>query len=68
MRRVKMGNQFEQNGGKQMGGGPRGSDQQAPGGSSGTGGYGKIQDRMQGQEEQGADAALGTRADPQRGF
>jgi hypothetical protein len=47
-----MANQYEPNGGRQVGGGPERSDQQAGGGSSGTGGYGKIQDRMQGREEQ----------------
>lgn len=46
-----MANQYEPNGGRQVGGGPERSDQQAGGGSRGTGGYGKIQDRMQGREE-----------------
>lgn len=59
-----MGNQYEDKGGRQLGGGPGTSDNAAPGGSSGTGGYGNIQDRMQGQEEQGADAAAETRPDP----
>ncbi|MDB5698472.1 MAG: hypothetical protein JWN69_1276 [Alphaproteobacteria bacterium] len=50
-----MANQYQQKGGRQVGGGPEASDQQAGGGSSGTGGYGKIQDRMQGRQEQGID-------------
>lgn len=54
----------DQVGGRQVGGGPGRSHMAAPGGSSGAGGYGNIQDRMQGEEEQGADAAMGQRADP----
>ena len=42
--------------GRQLGGGPGPSDNKAPGGSSGTGGYGNIQDRMQGRDEQGIDS------------
>lgn len=40
-------------GGRQIGGGPEGADIQAPGGSSGTGGYGKMQDQqnLQGQAD-----------------
>ena len=58
-----MANQYEPNGGRQVGGGPERSDRQAGGGSSGTGGYGKIQDRIQGREEQGDEANV--RRDPQ---
>jgi len=58
-----MVNQYEPNGGRQVGGGADRSDQQAGGGSSGTGGYGKIQDRRQGREEQGDEANV--RRDPQ---
>ena len=59
-----MANQYEPNGGRQVGGGPERSDQQAGGGSRGTGGYGKIQDRMQGREEQGGDRDAQSRAAP----
>lgn len=51
-----MANQGSTSGGRQLGGGPGPSDNKAPGGSSGTGGYGNIQDRMQGREEQGIDS------------
>lgn len=50
------------NHGRQLGGGPGRSDNNAPGGSSGTGGYGNVQDRMQGRDEQGIDS----RPDPQQ--
>ena len=45
--------------GRQAGGGPRPSDMEAPGGSSGTGGYGKAQNQMfhQGQHDQSTQRA-----------
>lgn len=63
-------------GGRQIGGGPDPSDNRAPGGSSGTGGYGRMQNQqnMQGQEDRNlggmrSDPALsrGERFDEQQG-
>ena len=47
----------------QAGGGPTPSDRAAPGGSSGTGGYGKAQNQQfhQGQQEQRSTAEEGDR-------
>lgn len=41
--------------------GPGASDNRAPGGSRGTGGYGNIQDRQQGRDEQGIDSEAAQR-------
>jgi hypothetical protein len=46
--------QSEREGGRQMGGGPGEADMAAPGGSSGTGGYGNAQDRQDRGEDEGA--------------
>ena len=40
-------------GGRQVGGGPSAADMAAPGGSSGTGGYGKAQNQQLHQGQQG---------------
>ena len=71
-----MANQINENGGRQVGGGPKRSDSQAPGGSSGTGGYGNAQNQQfhQGQQDgslsgRDSDPALdrGDRFDEQQG-
>ena len=58
-------------GGTQKGGGPGASDQGAPGGSSGTGGYGKGQNQAnhQGQDNPygGAQSGYGSGQDLDRG-
>lgn len=63
-------------GGRQIGGGPEASDNAAPGGSSGAGGYGKMQNQqnMQGQQDKNLsglrsdeDLSRGERFDEQQG-
>lgn len=63
-----MANQQDQSGGTQAGGGPTQSDMGAPGGSSGTGGYGKGQNQAnhQGQEGQLGQTGYGSGQDPQQ--
>ena len=57
-------------GGRQVGGGPSASDMAAPGGSSGTGGYGDAQGQQDGSPpDQGSDPqrSRGERFDEQQG-
>jgi hypothetical protein len=54
-------------GGSQAGGGPSAADQDASGGSSGTGGYGKAQNQSLHQGQEGPGAPLINREEVSRG-